>query len=268
MKGLERAVQVLECLVKESDAGAAISEMRRRTGLPLATLHRILASWQALGFVRQDERTRRYHLGLRLMELGMEQWRRLDIRAVAHPVMQQLAEEVGCTIYLTVREGYDGVTIDRVDGPRGLQMFSPIGLRLPLIAGSSKRVLIAHLPDPELEDVLAHVRWERVTERTEVDPARVRLALARIRESGYDFTVGETLAGSAGVSVPIWGGEGRVVAGLMAAGPEWDFRQEHLDAIIAATRRAGEEISRRLGYKSHSASYGSESHEPAQRRLG
>ncbi|MCL5045488.1 MAG: IclR family transcriptional regulator [Actinobacteria bacterium] len=252
MKSLERAIRALEFLTSTDKTDWSISELRDQTGFSLSTLHRILAAWQSLGFVQQDPRTRRYRPGLKLMELGMAVWRRLDIRSVARPVMRRLAMTVRESVYLTVREGLNGVIIDRVDSPAYLRTVQPIGLRLPLHAGGSKKVLIAYLPEDELEEVLAQIPWTPLTPHTVVDPDTFRANLARIRERGYEVSFGETEVGSAGVATPIWGAEGRVVAGLMTAGPEADFTPERLESIIQGTVQAGKEISTLLGYTENS----------------
>jgi IclR family KDG regulon transcriptional repressor len=249
MKSLERSVQLLEFMVNTPQVDWSISELVRDTGHSLSTLHRILASWQSLGFVQQDPRTRRYRLGLKLMTLGMALWRHMDIRSVARPVMELLSREVNMSVYLTVRDQLDGVIADVVEGPSPLRVVPSIGLRLPLHVGASRKVLIAYLPEEEREEIIRQLPWTQVAPATVTDENKFRADLDRIREVGYEISFGQTMAGSAGVAVPVWGAEGRVVSGLMAAGPEAEFRGDCALVAAEATVRAGQVISRLLGYK-------------------
>lgn len=241
---LGRAVQILEAVVSGRN-GVGITELRQATGLPLATLHRILGEWLDLGFVQQEPDTRRYSSGFRLMHLGLAAWEQLDVRKLAHPIMERLATESGESVYLTVREGDEGVVIDVVDGPSALHLRTSIGARQPLHLGISRRSLLAYLPPDEIAATLGRVeaRGGRV-------PVGLEAGLAEIRAHDYGVGYGEVHAGTAGVSVPIRDARGRVQASLTVGGPEGRFTGASLDRLIDLTVSAGREISARLGYNS------------------
>lgn len=218
--------------------------MSGATGLSLATASRILRALIKHGFVEMDAATRRYTLGVRLVQLGLTVWHRSELRDVARPVMEDLAHSTGETAYLVVRDGLHGVFVEKVESPLKIRIIEPLGVPMPLCTGASKKALLAFQRPETLSNLLARL----AVAYPDLDTARLQAELAAIRSSGYAFTVGEATPGTAGVAAPIFNANGEAVAAISLAGPQDRFTPERLPILAEAIRGAGAMISARLGH--------------------
>lgn len=239
MEVIQRAVTLLRLLTpqpQQDDWG--VTELAEKSGLSLATVHRLLESLLAEGFVKKDRETRRYRLGFGVMELGLRLAESLEVRRVAYPVMVDLARITMEAVYLTVRDGMEGVSIERVDSPQLVRMVQPIGVRLPLHLGASRKVILTYLPDEERERFLLQYP----------NAATVREQLAQIRERGYAVSEHEVSDWAYSVAAPILDYRGHPVAGLCVSGPRERFTTELLSRAVTEVTRAAADVSRLLGY--------------------
>lgn len=247
MGALDKALRLLEELAPAPGKHEyGVAELASRTGIPVATAHRLLQVLKKHGFVGQG-RDRRYRLGLKLMELGMAVWSNLDVRLVARPHMERLARELEESIYLTLRDGGEGVHVEKAESPLNLRITEPIGLRLPMYRGASRLAILAFLDQATVEDILAHGRQRG--DLTEGAAHEVRARLAEIRRAGYAVTTGEVTQGTCGVAVPIMGYRGEPVASLSAAGPDWRYPLERVRAIVARLKEAAAAVEESFGVR-------------------
>ena len=195
----------------ESHPRLGLSEIARRSGMPVATVSRLLAELvdgQALAR-RPDGR---YEIGRRLWELGVLAPVNQELREVALPLMNDIHAATGDVVHVAVREGDAALYIDRIVGRDSVPVLSRMGSRLPLHATGGGKVLLAEAPPEVIEDVLASLA--PVTRHTVTDPARLRRELAEIRRRGYARTMEEMTLGSASLAVPIRPEPGPAVAAL------------------------------------------------------
>jgi DNA-binding IclR family transcriptional regulator len=158
-----------------------LSELSRVSGLPLSTTHRLvgeLTRWGALE--RADDG--RYRIGLRLVELGALCPRGPGLRDVALPFMEDLYEATHQNVQLAVRDGLDGVYIERIAGRHAVPVLTRVGAHWPLHATGVGLVLLAYAPLDVQETVLA-APLKSFTTYTVTDPAVLRKMLAEARRS-------------------------------------------------------------------------------------
>ena len=200
-----------------------LSEVARRSDLPVSTAHRILAEWTAWGgLVRREDG--RYRVGLKLWRLGIRQPTARRLREVARPFLDDLLESTGEHVHLAVRDGLGVIYLERFSGPGAVRVISEVGSRLPLHATGVGLVLLAYAPPGTLEEVLAG-RPRKFTPYTLTEERELRARLATIRASEIARTVEEMTRGAFSVAAPIRDVGGDVVAAV---------------SIIARSRRVGE----------------------------
>ncbi|BBU38955.1 IclR family transcriptional regulator [Aeribacillus pallidus] len=220
------------------------TEISKKLGIPVQTVHRLLTCLEEYGFVYKNKQTRKFRLGLTLLQLGLSIRDNLSVRNAAVPIMEKLAQKTKESVYLTVPEGCEGVFIDCVDSPHWLRIVEPIGMRLPLCVGASKKVILAYLEEKTRSQVIKDlVKNGRIKD---VDHLHRHLML--IRKHGYCISFGETTEGTASVAAPIFSWENKVIASLSVAGPETRFTKDELAGLISTTIRAANEISEELGW--------------------
>lgn len=243
---VERAFDILLAFA-EGNSELGVSELGRRLHLPKATVHRLVQVLVARDLLSRDEGTGRYRLGLMAFRLGSAFLRTLDVRQAALPVMQVLAQQTGETVNLNiVRDGHR-VCIEKVESSQDVRHFVELGRPLPLFAGASGKVLLAHL-DPLTVEAVLRDQVRPLTARTVTDLERIRAELARIRQRGYAVSTGERVDGASAVSAPIRDAQGNVVAGLTVSGPTYRFTPARVRAMIPVVVEAAAAISRRLGF--------------------
>jgi DNA-binding IclR family transcriptional regulator len=201
-----RALAVLAAF--ENTTGAlTVARIARRAHLPLSTTYRLvheLEEWGGLDRTTDGS----YQVGMRIWELGQLAGRRLRDRA--HPFLQDLFDLTHENVHLAVREGTQVLYIDKIYGSRKVPMVSRVGGRLPLHSTAVGRVLLAAEPQWFI-DAYVERELEAPTDRTLVDPAGLRQAIAGAAHDHYSITVNQMRVGSCSIAVPI------VVNGEVAA---------------------------------------------------
>ncbi|NUP65622.1 MAG: IclR family transcriptional regulator [Nonomuraea sp.] len=186
-----------------------LTDLARRSGVPLSTAHRLVAEleeWQALSR-SPDGRLR---VGLRLWELG--QLAPGSLQGRAHPWLQELFAATGENVHLAVRDGLEVLYVDKVYGRRAVPIVSRTGGRLPMHPTGVGKALLAFEPDWFVQSYLAR-KLERPTRHTIIEPGRLARELATVRAQGYALTFEEMTLGSCSAAAPIVV-EGRAVAAL------------------------------------------------------
>jgi DNA-binding IclR family transcriptional regulator len=189
-----------------------LSDMARRAGLPLATVHRLareLEAWRALD---RDEQGY-YHVGLRLWEIGLLAPVATRLREIAMPFMQDLYEVTRENIHLAIRDGFDVLYVEKLTGHRSVPIISRSGGRLPMHATGVGKALLAHQSD-EFIQAFCERPLERPTRYTIVERGRLLRELALVRNRGYATTSEEMTLGSYSVAVPILDESGTSTAAL------------------------------------------------------
>ncbi len=106
VQSLDRAFDIMEQLCGARD-GLPIHELTERTGLHKSTVHRMLSSMAARGYVRKDEESGRYRMTTKLYALSGQVVENLDLVQIARAPMEALSRQVHETVHLVVPEGTD-----------------------------------------------------------------------------------------------------------------------------------------------------------------
>jgi len=181
----------------------SLVEIGRRTGLPAATVHRLLGELVRHGAI---ERTGpgRYTVGVRMWEIGKLAPRVARVDEVSIPYLADLYEATHGTLHLAVRRGHEALYVKAIGDHHPVPPVLRAGTRTPLTCPGVGEVLLAHAPPEFIELVLADCPHSN----------DIRQRLAEIRRSGVAVTKS---AGSYLVAAPVYGAPGRVVAALSVA---------------------------------------------------
>src|SRR3979411_1313872 len=108
-----RGLEVLACF-RHGDRVLGNQELSKRCGLAKSTVSRLTHTLTNLGYLIYVEDSAQYTLGTATLSLGSAMLSRLDIRKLAHPLMQQLAEFGQCMVSLGSRDRLSMIYIDAV----------------------------------------------------------------------------------------------------------------------------------------------------------
>lgn len=245
VKTVDRLVRIIDCF-SSAEPAWTLTDLSERLGLPKSTLHRFLVSLEAHGILRQDEESKRWRLGYRLFVWGNLAEQSTPLHQVAKPVMRDLVADTGETALLTVYAAREVVCVEKVETSHPVRLALDAGTRRPPHAGASSKILMAHLPEAEVEAIIQERGLPRLCVNTITSVEALRAELERIRAQGYARSCQETDQGAWGIATPIQDWRGDVVAAIGVAGPTSRFSEEVAEAYVGRCKQAAEEISSRL----------------------
>ncbi|MEV5508288.1 IclR family transcriptional regulator [Streptomyces orinoci] len=240
VQSLERAFDLLE---RMADAGGEVglSELATSSGLPLPTIHRLMRTLVACGYVRQQP-NRRYALGPRLIRLGESSARLLG--TWARPYLARVMEETGETANMALLDGDEVVYVAQVPSRHSVRMFTEVGRRvLPHTTGVGK-ALLAQAPDDEVRAILARTGMPAATDKTITSPDDFLQALAGVRESGYAVDDNEQEIGVRCFAVPV--PDAPTSAAISISGPAGRVTAEAAEKIVPLLKQVATELSAAL----------------------
>lgn len=248
--GTVRIAALLRIVAAHNSDGLKLNQIAQLAGLEQSTAHRIVTALHSVGFLAREAGGRRYHLGPLLFELFTTAFPHFNPREICAPAMTALAERVGDTVYLSVREGLDALCTDRVEGSYPIRTCTlDVGQRRPLGIGAASLAILSALPETEAQLIIEQCA-PRYPEHG-LTPAAVAEAVARVRETGYVYqsaiTSGEVMA----VAMPITGRTGHPYGALSITAIASRMTPERAAEVAVALREEIGTIQARirdLGY--------------------
>ena len=233
-------------LLGDEPRGASAADISRRAGLPFSTTYRLLGSLTRDGFVDYEPDGRRYHLGLRIFQLGQRVSNHHGFAGTATPVLRRVTEQTAEATILSVRDGLHHLTVSKVDGPQTFRVTSDPGHLGSLSATAVGKVLVAFAEDAEREQLIADLPLERLTEKSIVDRDAFRAEIEEVRRRGYALMDEENELGMRALAVPLLNAQGYAFASLATAAPVFRLTVEGLEAHVPLLQEAAAELAARL----------------------
>jgi DNA-binding IclR family transcriptional regulator len=239
-----KALRVLEAL---GEGDSRLVDISERLGEHKSTVLRLLSTLEAHGFVQQDERTKRYSLGLKVVQLASEALAEIDLRGAAQEILYELNDLTGETIHLGVYDEPQVVYIDKRESTFPIRMYSRVGARAECYCTGVGKAIIAFLTDAELERYLGKVSFTQYTPSTITSPEALREEVERIRAGGYAFDEQEHEEGVRCVAAPVFDFSGRVAGAVSVAAPAFRKSPGDIESLAPALVDAARRISTNLG---------------------
>lgn len=245
VQSVDRAVTVLELLARNGEAG--ITEIAGELGVHKSTASRLVSVLETRGLVEQLGERGKYVIGFGVVRLAGAATERMDLPRLGRPFCESLASELGETVNLAIRDNDVAINISQARGTAAVTAHNWVGQRTPLHATSSGKVLFAHAPVDDQNDLLVEP-LERYTVRTVVDPGELRTDFDLIVRDGYATGYEELELGLNAAAVAVYSADGAVIAALSASGPSYRFSRKRVREVVGAMTVAAKELSAQLGY--------------------
>jgi IclR family pca regulon transcriptional regulator len=221
-QSLERGLAILSSFTPDRPA-LGISELARKLDLTRSTTHRYVGTLVTLGYLLQDDSTRKYHLGPRVLDLGFSMLGSLDLREIAAPHLRRLTDITGHTSNLAIRDDTDVILIDRVRGRPGryhhLEFTLHVGSRLPSYCSATGKALLAFLPPPELDKLLDRIDLIQRGPHTLTSKTAVLAELEHVRRTGVAVNDEELENALRSIAAPVRSRSGEVIAAVNVSVP-------------------------------------------------
>ncbi len=244
-QALSRGLAVLETLAA-TEAGATLTVIAGALDLPAPTVHRLLATLEAAGFVRAGPKGE-WQVGVHAFRAGTAFLSHRNLVVQAYPHLRELMDRAGETANLAVMEGGEAVFVEQVQCHEMMRMSVKLGARAPLHASGVGKAILSLLDTRELAARLARRELTRLTARTLTAPGALAADLVAARERGYAIDDEEHAAGLRCVAAAVCDEHGQPWAAVSVAGPVTRMTPERipiLGDLVGATAR---DLTRALG---------------------
>jgi IclR family pca regulon transcriptional regulator len=238
IQSLERGLGIIRAFGPDAPE-QTVSELAEKTGLTRATARRFLITLIELGYVESDGRV--FRLTPRVLQLGYSFLSGLGFPDVALPHLERLVAEVDEGSEASVLDGDHIVYVARVPSTAVMTLAINVGARMPAHATSMGKVLLAALPDAELDAYLARAELRSFLPRTVTDPVELRAQLERVRAQGYAIVDQELEEGLVAIAAPVRGRGGHVVGAINLSSNVMrrsldSLREELLEPLLRTAR--------------------------------
>jgi IclR family transcriptional regulator, KDG regulon repressor len=247
---LARGLKLLDVIAAGRE-GVPVRDLAAAMGLPRSIVQRLLYTLEAEGYLERHPSHVGYRLAIKLWRLGCQSVRRLNVRDLARPHLEELAQRTNELVKLAVLSGSDVVYIDGIESSQSIRAYVPIGGSAPAHSSATGKAILAFLPSERLASAGAPMR--RYTAQTVIGKDAFAKELARIRLRGYALNRGEWESEIGGVAAPVFDADGQVIASIGIIVPLSRFSADKAKQLAGWTSAAAAEISRKLGHRAGEA---------------
>jgi len=246
IQAIDRAAGILQALASGPQR-LGVSELASRLGLARPTVHGILQTLVAHGFVEQDVASDKYQLGPGLLQLGYSYLDLNELRTRSLGYADRLASRTGAAVRVGVMHGASVVVVHHVFRPDSAFGVPEVGLQLPLHASALGKAILAFSPVQVVEDLLSDEPLARLTKRT-LDAAGLRRELGSIRDQGLAIEHDEAVLGESSAAAPIFDHAGHAVGAIgVVDASDRLYPRALAKGVAAAVGEAARGVSRELG---------------------
>jgi IclR family KDG regulon transcriptional repressor len=229
---LSRGLRLLD-LIADGREGVAVRELAAAMALPKSIVQRLLYSLEQEGYLARHPSQVGYRLTLKVWGLGCVAVRRIDVRDVARPSLEELAAKTNETVKIGVLDGADVVYVDSISCSQIVRAYLPIGGRAPADSVATGRAILAFVPE---------------TRGSADTPAALKREFEQVRKRGYAINRGEWEADVAALAAPIFDAHGTVVASIGSILPLSRLTAQKATQLGTLITKAAAEISSRMGH--------------------
>lgn len=245
---LERVFELLETLAKHP-GGMTFTELVSEMKLPKSGAFRMLTTLMHLQYLTKDERSGKITMTRKILALGNTAICQYNLIEEALPFMRQLRDETGETVQINTHLGAEGVVVDSVPSIHEIRIVVEQGARFGLHCSAPGKVILAWMPEPERERILAAMPFPRWSDTTITDLAVFRKELEKVRKQGYGVDLAEGIvAGLHCVSCPILNHVNYPVAAMTVHAPSLRLPESLFSTVAKLIKPQALALSRRLGY--------------------
>jgi len=215
---LQRGLAMLEFLAASPD-GATLSELGSRFTISMASVFRLAGALEELGYIRRDDRTKRFSVTQKLLLLGQPHSGRRSLVECALEPMRRVLAATGETTQLCCLADASCIILEQLPALHPFKYIVDLGSRVPIHCCAPGKAILAFLPDDTLDAVLSGLEFEKHTEHTITSRKALLVELERIRACGYALDRGEHFDGIHCIAAPLLDRHGHTIAAITIAGP-------------------------------------------------
>lgn len=224
-----------------------LTELCKAVGMPKTTVHRMLLTLEDNGYVVQERQRGEYCLSFKLFSIGSRMLRHSSLVDIARPYCRELLEAVDETVNLCVVSGTEMLVVDKQVTSQMLRQDSIVGSSFPLFQSASGKIFLAFAEEAETEKVLALIKEQSPSMRSEQVMRNLREELKQVRKTGLAYDYEEVFKGVRCTAAPIYDYQNKLAATLSISAPTVRLTEKTSADIDSHIIEAARKISHRLG---------------------
>lgn len=240
---VHNVIDVLRCFSSGKPL-VGVTEIADHVGLHKSSVSRLLTTLESEGWVEQDSATRKYQLGLGLIAIAGPLLANLNVRKVAYPYLQELAQSSQETTVLAVWEESSAVTVEQIASDRTIKHTSPLGARYASTGSASVQIFLADMEPRVVRSLIGEGNTRLQEGWTHSD---LEERLQTVRDRGYAINLRETFEDEVGIAAPVYDHRKKVVATVLIAAPAYRVNDAAADSLIQQCVATAAKISTRMG---------------------
>jgi|SRR5699024_524636 len=205
-------------------------------------IYRILETLRNNNFLIKDSYKKSYSLGTAIWEMSNSLNDNFYMKELIHPILKLLRDQTGESVFLTILDNEEALTIDAVESETAVKHAVSVGSRTNLHNGASYRSILAYM-SLEFVDSYLGKTLIKYTENTMTNPYKIKKELEEIKQKGYAVSQGEFTEGVIATAIPIFYG-GKVKGSLTVSGPEFRITNSQINLFIKQLLYAREQIDK------------------------
>ena len=247
VKSLIKALDILELLDVEEELG--ITEISEMLNLDKSTVHRIISTLRAKGYVQQNASNLKYLNSFKLFEMGNNVVEKLGLRRQAQPYLEGLARITNETVNLAIMYDSSIIYIDKIESSATIKVNLSIGKKLPAYCTGLGKAMMAFMSESKVESIMHGVQFVKYTDKTVGNYEDLVEQLLEIKKLGYSFDDEEYVKGLKCVSAPVFNYKGNVVGAISVAIPKYRYDDgEKSIGYTQVVKNTAMSLSRNLGF--------------------
>ena len=249
VQSVSRVLDILEALAFSNDE-VSLSRLQAELGLPPPTLHRLLRTLVARGYVEQNSTSRQYGPGFKLLLVAeaAKHNSRFNLSRTARPFLRRLTAESGETSNLVVPQNNEVVYVDQIPSPQRVRMFTEVGQRAPLYCTGAGKAILSRRSADQIETYVTTVQLEQLTPHTFASTEALRGEVASVAERGFAIDNEEFEQGVRCVAAPIADATGSCIGAISVSGPTSRLTRDRAKTLGELVLEACRNCSAQLGY--------------------
>lgn len=245
----EKLLNVLEFIILKGEP-QRLQDVANELGMNKSTALRFLKTLVNTGYINQDSETSKYAATYKICALANKINLYTELRKIAHPYLERMAKIFGESVNMAVEDKMASVYVDVIRGSsQSLVTVQKIGNAVPMHCTGNGKILLLNYSDEDLDRLIKVKGLTKYTEYTLTTKEALRAELEKIRQRGYAYDEQERELGARCLAFPIYGDNGKVIAGMSVTGPQNRMTDEVLLPKLEEFRKITMEISHRMGYQ-------------------
>jgi IclR family transcriptional regulator, KDG regulon repressor len=248
VRSVERAVDLLEELMSQA-VPIGLVELSERVNLHPSTAHRLLSTLENRRFVYQDDVSKLYSLGPKLLYPAQGGQTSQVLRNFVNPILQEISQATGESTTMAIRSGNHALGIAKATSGRAVDVSMQSGALAPLHCTAVGKSILSHMDTLEVVKILEAEGMAPNTPNTITDLSKLLDELKCVRSQGFAVDNEEWEIGIRCVGVPVFSEDGRVFGAISVSGPAGRITREKAADLAKLIRQSAAKLSARLGYR-------------------